>query len=269
MSIAVKNLSFAYGSHKVLEDISFTAHEGEMVYVLGANGAGKSTLFRCILGLTDSYGGKVLLNGHDIRKFNPSQLAAQMAYIPQNTFPTFSYSVEETILMGRAAFIKPFHSPGKKDYVLVRDAMRQLNIEKLAQKSFKEISGGEQQLVIIARALVQQTKILIMDEPTSSLDFGNQLRVLRKVKELTKKGYLVILSSHNPEHAFLFADRVLALADGKVAGCGKPEEVLTKKLMQKLYKEEVDIGQVQWGERTISYCLPSLGGENEAYVSVG
>ena len=269
MSIAVKNLSFAYGSHKVLEDISFTAHEGEMVYVLGANGAGKSTLFRCILGLTDSYGGKVLLNGHDIRKFNPSQLAAQMAYIPQNTLPTFSYSVEETILMGRAAFIKLFHSPGKKDYVLVRDAMRQLNIEKLAQKSFKEISGGEQQLVIIARALVQQTKILIMDEPTSSLDFGNQLRVLRKVKELTKKGYLVILSSHNPEHAFLFADRVLALADGKIAGCGKPEEVLTKKLMQKLYKEEVDIGQVQWGERTISYCLPSLGGENEAYVSVG
>jgi iron complex transport system ATP-binding protein len=269
VSITVKNLSFAYGSHKVLDDINFTANEGEMVYVLGANGAGKSTLFRCILGLTNNHGGEVQLNGHDIREFNSRQLASQMAYIPQGTSPTFPYSVEESILMGRVAFIKPFHLPGKKDYALVRDAMRQLNIEKLAQKSFKEISGGEQQLVIIARALVQQTKILIMDEPTSSLDFGNQLRVLRKVKELSKKGYLVILSSHNPEHAFLFADRVLAIADGKVAGCGKPEEVLTKKLMQKLYNEEVDIGQVQWGERTISYCLPALGGENGSYVSVG
>lgn len=236
MSIKVKNLSFAYNKKNVLNDITFDVEEGELLALIGPNGVGKTTLFRCILGIqSKKYKGNVYLNDRDIRTFRAKELAHNIAYIPQTHGHVFNYSVRDMVLMGTTHQVSSFAVPGKKEKENAEEAMRQVGVERLADKNYTHLSGGEQQLVLVARALAQQAKILIMDEPTSSLDYGNQAHVLEKVYELSKKGYTVIVSTHNPQHAFWYADKVLALKSGTVEAFGKPDEVLTEELVYKLY----------------------------------
>ena len=214
MSIEVTNLSFGYGSHEVLRDVSFAAEEGKLLAVLGPNGAGKSTLFRCILGLHHGYRGSILLNGEDVRGIRPARLAQKIAYIPQTHHPVFQFSVADMVLMGTAHQVGMLRAPAEREREQALAAMYQAGIEHLAKKSYLHLSGGEQQLVLIARALAQQAKVLLMDEPTSNLDYGNQQRVLERIRALTKEGYTVVLSTHNPQHALHFADNILAAGDG-------------------------------------------------------
>lgn len=239
MNISVQNLSFGYGAHLVLNNISFVAAEGTLLSVLGPNGVGKSTLFRCILGLLNGYRGTIKVGDDDINKLSSRELAHNIAYIPQSHYPTFSYSVLDMVLMGTTHTLTAFSSPGKKQAEQAFLSLERLNISHLAESDFSKLSGGEQQLVLIARALAQQAKVLLMDEPTSSLDFGNQLRVLQEIKKLTYEGYTVLLSTHNPQHALQFSDGIIALSDGNIVANGIPHEVMDEKLLRKLYDVDV------------------------------
>lgn len=241
MSIEVSNLSFQYTNQRVLNQISFKVEEGQLLSVLGPNGVGKSTLFRCILGLLEGYEGEILLNGVDSKTLDIKKKAQQIAYIPQSHYPSFNFSVFDMVLMGTSVQISCFSSPGKKQITLADAALERLGIQHLKNRGYHQISGGEQQLVLLARALVQNAKILIMDEPTSNLDFGNQIRVLTQIKSLTNEGYTIIQSTHNPDQTFQFSDMVLAMKEGEVLAYGTPTNIFTKDLIQNLYGVEVNI----------------------------
>ena len=237
MTLTVKDLTYRYAktAAPVLQGISFTAESGDFLSVLGANGAGKSTLFRCLLGGIDGYSGSIELDGREVRSLSRRELAARIAYIPQIHRPTFGYSVLDTALMGLTREVSPFRSPSAEQEKRAMEALEQVGVAHLARRNFATLSGGEQQLVLIARALCQRSDVLLMDEPTSSLDYGNQLRVLQRVSELAGQGYTVILSTHDPQHALRFSRRVLALRDGRVAAFGDTREVLTETLLRRLY----------------------------------
>lgn len=255
MKLSCEKISFSYGGHNVLKEVSFSAREGDFLAVLGPNGVGKSTLFRCILGIISSYKGSIKIDGTDIRSLSKREMARRIAYIPQIHRPTFGYTVLDTVLMGTARQVGTFSQPKKHQLEIAWDAMGQLGIEALADRNFAHLSGGEQQLVLVARAIAQQADILVMDEPTSSLDYGNQLRVLQKVKGLSERGYTVLLSTHNPQHVLTFAEGLLALADGCVAAFGKPEDTMTAELMRKLYNINVDFMEAPCGK----VIVPRLG----------
>jgi iron complex transport system ATP-binding protein len=233
--IDVKGLGFSYGGREALRDISFCAGEGELVAVLGPNGSGKSTLFRCILGILQGYSGSISISGDDIRTLGVRDMAKRIAYIPQSHYPAFNYSVLDMVMMGSAHRLGSFSRPGAREEAGALDALALLGISALASRSFLQLSGGERQLVLIARALAQRSDILVMDEPASSLDYGNQLRLLKSVGALSKNGYTVLFSTHTPQHALSYADRVLALEAGSLAADGPSGEALTEALMQRLY----------------------------------
>lgn len=247
MNIKVNSLSFSYGSQRVLENVSFEARAGELLSVLGPNGVGKSTLFKCMLGLLRGYKGSVHAGETDVAKMPAAELARLIAYIPQAHHPVFDYAVLDVVLMGMAHQVNAISSPGKKEMAQAQAALEKIGILDLGNKSFLKLSGGEQQLVLIARALAQQAKALLMDEPTSNLDFGNQLRVLQQIRQLADSGLTVIMSSHNPQHALHFSDRILALKNGLVTAWGPPDTVLDEALLWQLYGVKVRIVDTEEG----------------------
>lgn len=255
MGIEVKNLSFSYGDRPVLQDISFSVGEGELLSILGPNGVGKSTLFRCILGLLSGYTGEVLVDGINARSFSVREAAKHIAYIPQSSHPMFNYSVFDIVLMGRTSGLGSFRSPGKADREKCLRALEKIGISHLAGRCFHRLSGGEQQLVLIARALAQDAPILMLDEPTANLDYGNQLRVLEQVRKLAAEGYTVIQTTHNPEQSYLFSDRILAIQNDRVLTQGTPAEVLTAENMEELYQVEVEV--VRLYEDRARICVPT------------
>ena len=255
MSIEVKNLSFSYGNRPVLHDISFSVEKGEFLSILGPNGVGKSTLFRCVLGLLSGYTGQVLVDGVDARRFSAREAAKHIAYIPQSSHSIFNYSVFDIVLMGRTSGLSTFRSPGKKDKELCQWAMEKVGITRLADRCFHRLSGGEQQLVLIARALVQKAPVLMLDEPTANLDFGNQLLVLEQARALAREGYTVIQTTHHPEQSYMFSDRILAIQKGWVLTEGNPKEVLNTDTLHALYGVDVDV--VSLYEDQARICIPA------------
>lgn len=235
MTLIVSNLSFSYKERGILKDIHFEVKDGCFCSVLGSNGVGKTTLLKCLLGLYNNYRGMVQIDEIDIRTQSPKELARKMAYIPQSHIPAFHYSVLDMTLMGTTSAMTAFATPKQREIDLARRALQQLHIEHLEQRDFMKLSGGEQQLVMIARALAQKARILIMDEPTANLDYGNQIRVLEQMKELTRAGYTVIQSTHQPEQAYFYADQIVAIKDGFMYGDGPPNTIITEKLIWDLY----------------------------------
>lgn len=256
MSIEVKNLNFSYGDRQVLHDISFSAHKGEFLSILGPNGVGKSTLFRCVLGLLSGYTGQVLVDGIDARTFSVREAAKHIAYIPQSSHPAFHYSVFDIVLMGRTSGLSPFCSPRKKDAEKCHWALEKIGISHLADRCFHRLSGGEQQLVLIARALVQDAPILMLDEPTANLDFGNQLLVLEQARSLAREGYTVIQTTHHPEQSYMFSDRILTIHKGRVLKEGTPAEVLTEDTIRTLYGVDVEVVSLYQDNARI--CVPKV-----------
>jgi iron complex transport system ATP-binding protein len=253
-SLDVEGLSFAYGERTILRDIGFTLKPGELLGILGANGSGKSTLFRCILGFEKNHSGRVLLNGGDITVKAPGELARLIAYVPQTHYPSFNYSVMDMVLMGTAAQVNPWSLPGPAQRQNAEEALETLGIAPLGDRGFRQLSGGEQQLVLIARALAQKARLLIMDEPTANLDYGNQLRLLYQIKALSRRGFSIFLSTHNPDHALFFADRIFALHESRIAASGSPLEVLTPELIKILYQVDVQIRK----EGQTASCIPRV-----------
>ena len=255
MSVEVRNLSFSYGDRQVLEDISFRVEPGEMLSILGPNGVGKSTLFRCVLGLLSGYSGEVLINGRSGRTMSAQESAKHIAYIPQSSNPAFNYSVFDIVLMGATAGLSRFRSPGKEDMARCGWALEKIGISDLSERCFHRLSGGEKQLVMLARALTQNTPILMLDEPTANLDFGNQLKVLQQVQSLAREGYTVIQTTHHPEQSYLFSDRILAIHRGRVLLDGAPKDVLTASTLRTLYGVDVDV--VSLYEDKARICIPA------------
>lgn len=254
MSICVERLSFSYKKERVLDNITFTQQRGSLLCLLGPNGVGKSTLFRCILGLLPGYTGEIVIDGRKASALPPRELARHVAFVPQSHASVFDYSVMDMVLMGTSAGFSLFSVPGKKERLIAQQALEQVDISRLGERRFMELSGGERQLVLIARALAQQARILIMDEPTANLDYGNQLRVLSRVKLLTQSGYTVMQSTHNPDQALLFADTVLTLQNGRISAFGPPRDVLNEERLRSLYGVDINLAQLYDGK--ISVCIP-------------
>ena len=239
--IDVQDVSFSYRQNEVLKNLTFSVPRGRVVGVLGANGAGKSTLFKLILGVLPLKRGEIKINGLSVKTLSSRERAKQMAYIPQTQRGTFQFTVEEMVLMGTTASFSMFAQPGKRERIKAIEAMKVLQIESFANRLYDQLSGGEQQLVLIARAVAQDAPILIMDEPTASLDYGNQIRVLEEIRQLANCGYLVLISTHNPQHIFLYADNVLLIEGGSAIAFGKPQEVLSESLLSHVYRVPIHL----------------------------
>lgn len=254
MSIRIQNLSCGYSSNMVIKNISLDIDSNTLLCVLGPNGVGKSTLFKCILGLLPYKQGTITINGKNQKELTNKELAKSIAYIPQSHMPNFSYTVLDVVLMGTTCQVATLRSPGREQYEMAEEALEKVGIAHLRDRGYTRISGGERQLVLIARALAQQAKILIMDEPTANLDYGNQVRILQCVKDLAGAGYTIIQSTHNPDQAFIYADEVLALRDGEVLSHGTPLNMITEGLVKTLYNIDISLESL-CGDK-IRVCIP-------------
>ena len=238
----VKNLSFRYPSSKqILNNISFDIEKEHLYTILGRNGIGKTTLFNCLLNLNSNYQGTIYLNGKDIKTMKEKEIAKAISFVPQSTNCTFDYTVFEYVLMGTASNISLFSSPSNIEEELTNKALKELNITYLADRKFNELSGGEQQLVLIARAIVNKPEVIFFDEPTSHLDFTNQIKVLKIINNLKNKGYTIILTTHDPNQAFLLKDNVILFDNKGTIKKGDYKKVLTKKNLQNVYGKQMQI----------------------------
>lgn len=259
MKLDVINLSCGYGTETIVKNISMNVSEGEILCILGPNGVGKTTFFKTILGFLKLQSGKILLDGQNINNWSKRKLAASIGYVPQAHTPPFPFTVMDVIIMGRTAHLGMFESPSKRDREIAEEAMKSLNITYLKDKIYTEISGGERQMVLIARALTQQSKILIMDEPTSNLDFGNQVRVLEEINKLSQKGLGIIMTSHFPDHAFLCCSKVALMQKNNIFNIGTVDEVVTEENLKRAYGVEVKITSVLNGKgEKIKTCVPII-----------
>jgi len=253
--LAVDSLAFGYPRHTVGRDVSFTLGAGEVMCVLGPNGSGKTTLLRTLLGLLPLHEGKILFNGKDFSSFPRREIARFAGYVPQAHQPYFAYSVRDMVLMGRSAHLGTFSTPAAHDREVAARVLESLGISPLADRPVTEISAGERQLALVARALAQEPRLLVMDEPTASLDFGNQVRVLERIAALAAGGISILFSTHDPDHAFLAAQRALLLAEGRVLALGTPREVIRADTLERLYHVAVQVVPLEGGGHT---CLPAL-----------
>lgn len=257
VTLAARDLGFGYGSRRVGSGVTLELNAGEVLCLLGPNGSGKTTLFKTLLGLLPPQEGTVLINGRDARTLARDAVARQISYVPQAHGAFFPYTVREVVLMGRTAHLGLFAAPSARDYAAALDAIRRMGIAHLTDAIYTQISGGERQLALIARALAQDARVVIMDEPTANLDFGNQVRVLERIRALAAEGIGVLLSTHDPDHAFLCADRVAMLHEGRLMASGAPAKVMTAENLRQLYGVAVAITAVSLGNAvTRNVCLP-------------
>jgi iron complex transport system ATP-binding protein len=234
--IAINKLCYNYGTAKVLEDINLNIHENKFYGVIGPNGSGKTTLIRNLSRGLFPQKGTIYLDGCDITDTSNRELARRISYVPQNTHIEFEFSVMDIILMGRSPYLKRLQSESKKDIDIVKNAMVITNTWQLRNKNIGEISGGERQRVIIARALSQQAKIMLLDEPVSQLDIHHQIEILRIIKKLTEEKRLTaILSLHDLNLAAQYSDQLILLKKGRVFKQGSPQDVITEENIKEAY----------------------------------
>jgi iron complex transport system ATP-binding protein len=241
MSLSARALSFGFPARVVGRELDLDLADGEALCVLGPNGAGKTTLFRTLLGLIPPLGGRVSIDGRSIAELSRPDIARAVTYVPQSSPMAFDFTLLEIVVMGRSAHHGAFASPARRDIDAAGGALERLGIGALAHRPFGEVSGGERQLALIARALASEARSIVMDEPTANLDFGNQARVLEEVARLKHAGIGVLLCTHDPAHAFRIADRVLLLEGGRALAQGPAEDVLTAPNLTRLYRVPVEI----------------------------
>ena len=243
--LAATGLAYGFATRRIGADVTLTVERGETLAVLGGNGAGKTTLLRTLLGLLPPLGGRVEVDGRAVDALTPAERARRLAYVPQQHVPPFAFTVAEAVMMGRAARLATFARPGAADHAAVEAALARLGIAALADRAVTELSGGERQLALIARALAQEAPMLVLDEPTASLDFGNRARVLGELDRLRDAGLSIVFSTHEPEHALVHADRALLLADGRPLVCDVAASALTAENVTRLYGVPVRLVEVE------------------------
>jgi iron complex transport system ATP-binding protein len=253
--LAATALDFGYPGHPVGKAVSIGLEAGEVVCLLGPNGGGKSTLFRTLLGLLPAQGGAIALNGEALGTLPRAEVARRVSYVPQAHTGYFPFTVLDVVLMGRTAHLPPFAAPARRDVEIAHQSLARLRIDRLAGQVYTRISGGERQLALIARALAQAAPLMVMDEPTASLDVGNQVRVLDEIRALAASGIGVLIATHDPDHAFVCADRVAMLHGGRLLVDASPDEAITPATLRTVYGidavlVDVDIG----GANAVGYA---------------
>jgi len=239
LELTAHDVHFAYAARRVLRGVTLTVRPEEVVSLLGANGSGKTTLLRLLLGLARPRSGFVSLNGKPLTHYPRRELAQYLAYVPQNHVTPFPYTVREIVVLGRLPHTGLVRSATRRDHHVAMAMLERLGIVDLANRPYTEISGGERQLALLARALAQDPRILVMDEPVSGLDYGNQLRFLALMRGLAADGYAVVTATHHPEQTLLASTRVALLCDGVIVLDGPPADVVTPSTIRQVYRVEV------------------------------
>ena len=244
--VDVQGVNFAYPGHsQVLHDVTFKVQPGELVALLGPNGAGKSTLLNCIMNLLTPQSGSIYLDGRANVRMERREIAQMVAYVQQSVDVTFGYTVRDYAVMGRTPFLKMYMPPSADDYAIVDDALERLGVGHLSQRVYSELSGGQRQLIDVARAIVQQPRLILFDEPTSALDYGNQIKVLKMVDELSRAdGFAAVMTTHNPDHPILLDSSVCLLGrDGRLRK-GSVDEIMQEDILEEVYQAKLIIRDV-------------------------
>jgi iron complex transport system ATP-binding protein len=240
--IQLNNLECGYGKKRILSNVTGFIKQGEITCLLGKNGVGKTTLFKTILGLIPPLSGTITVKNKNITEYSHQELAKEISYVPQAHGTPFPFSVFDVVLMGNIAHTKGlFHHPTIESQHIAASCIALLGIKHLSHKTFSKLSGGEKQMVLIARAMAQQPKFIAMDEPTSNLDMGNNIKVMKITQMLKEKGYGVIINTHSPEQALNYADHVIMLKEGKIATSGNPNVVIDTQSISDIYNAEIEL----------------------------
>lgn len=254
--LEVQNLGVKYSNSRyILKDINFKLNQGEVLSIIGPNGVGKSTLLNCLTRSLEPTDGSIIVFGKDIEKIKTADFAKIVGYMRQSTDIVYDYSVFDVVLMGRAPYISAYRQPSEEDKQIALDAMKSMGVYDFAERSFSELSGGEKQKVLITRIVVQSTPIIIMDEPTSALDYGNQIKTISEIKKLQSKGFTVIMTTHNPDHALSIGGKVAALGRENKFVFGNSEDILTTDTLSELYGEKICVSYVEEFGRKVCVCV--------------
>jgi iron complex transport system ATP-binding protein len=259
-AVEIVDLSFRHNARgvEVLSDVSLDLDHGEIVAILGPNGAGKSTLALCLLGLLPRQHGSIRLDGQDISELSRARMAKRIAYVPQSTMSAFAFNVTHMVLMGRLAHIEGMGSPSRHDRRFAEISMEQVGVWPLRDRLFTELSGGERQLALIARALAQDAPIIVMDEPTASLDLGNQGRILGLVRDLARSGKSIVMTTHLPDQAFNLRCKVALMKAGRITAVGPVAEICSAESMSALYGAPLH-GLTGGADNELTAFAPRLG----------
>jgi len=269
MRLKVDRVQFYYEARKVLDEISFEAGEGEFIGLIGPNGSGKTTLLKIIDGILRPKVGSVYLDCKRISELDPKELARELAIVPQTADLSFDLKVFDVVMMGRYPYLRKLSLEREIDEEKVRFWMKLTNTLHLAERSIKEISGGERQRVLIARALAQEPRILLLDEPTSNLDVCYQIEIMNLLKELVEKlGLTIICAIHDLNLAARYSDKIILINGGKIKGIGRPIEVLTKENLRDVFKIEAKIEFDQDSKSLTIIPIKTIGRELEERRSI-
>ena len=259
MKLEINGLSCGYGKKNILSDISITMQTGEAVCILGPNGVGKTTFFKTLLGHIPKKGGEIKIDGKDLHSLSMKERAQYVSYVPQFHATPFAFTVLDVVVMGRISHLKTFSPPQKKDINIAYQALERLGIRHLAPCIFTEISGGEKQMVLIARALAQEAEFMILDEPTASLDFGNQMKVLKVLDRLVTEGLGVVMTTHMPDHVFLLHNaKVVMFVNGSKILTGNAEEIVTGENLSEAYDIPVLVKNVDINNTVRKVCCTEI-----------
>ncbi len=260
MKLEVRDIRFQYTRRRdVFRDVRFTLTDGEILSILGVNGAGKSTLLNCLAGLYTPAEGDILLDDRPLSSMSRMEIARRVGYVPQLHESRFDYSVLEFAVMGRTPYIPPYGAPSHEDYDIAMDKLEQVGISGMANKVFTEISGGEQQLTMIARVLTQEASLILLDEPTNHLDYGNQYRTLEIMQRLAGEGYIVVTTTHNPDHALVLGGQTAILTPGGGLRVGSAEEELNTERLSELYGIPIGVMDSAEAGRRLCYTKNTGG----------
>ena len=258
MIIEVKNVGFSYdGASPIFSDITFSVRQGQIICILGPNGAGKTTLLNLIANLASPTSGDILLEGKSLQHLPAKEVAMKVAFVPQFITPSFAYEVLSYVVTGCAPHIGTFEKPKREHYEIAQHSLEQMKISHLSHKYYTQISGGERQQVSISRAIAQRPKVILMDEPTAHLDYGNQIKVLKIIKALANKGYAAVITTHNPDHALLLGGEVAAINPKGQFTFGSSEDVINEEFLSSLYGIDLHLRHIPDIKRNV--CIaPSL-----------
>ena len=259
MKLELRGITCGYTrGQPILENVSLSVSSGEICCILGPNGVGKTTLFKCILRLIPPQSGEIVVDGEDTEKWSPRRMANLAAYVAQSHVPPFPYMVRDVVMLARVPSTGYFKQPTRHDFDIAEEAMREMGVYHLHERPYTDISGGERQLVMLARALAQEPKLLVLDEPTANLDYGNQVRVINKIRRLREAGYAVVMTTHSPDQVFMCDANAALITKNRNVLYGNADSVITERSLYDAYGVRAQIIRFTGEDgRTIQVCVPS------------